>query len=495
MMRRRARENTAPAQPPNQVQGRRATRGSTGTPQPQNQAQGQATNRNQNQPPHNRRVEPYSTLKRPGSHWRLKRPGLGHQYEAAPDGTYNLALYVRGLAERGGGGLREDFGELFEAYAQRLQIPLNYDDMPPGPIRDLYQAFVGARVLEARDYVRRGLRRSADATETLRAEEVTLKGNESAGELFKEIRKRDNKTLWTKPLLDRIIVDDLDDWLSKLVNENYLHGWNTFGNRLNPLFDWAKHWAEVRYRFLNHALQDDPDERRGAINTGRGRAKGNSANKLVHESNIENDCWLVNTQIVGSYGFNAQDRLLFQSLCRFAPEDAQQLSTCMGSHTGLPSDIPPLFDYIASFINEFINWRVSILENARLAHMRDPTVLNAASQRQRDTAQDNLFRAFQPLLQRVDNLYRRDLVPCVNQLVTEARGPEKAVHRTSFNTFCTTASTLGQEVQNSPANTYRGGRVPRYATGFPGIIGTRVPRPTGTSMVTQRNTRTRNSPA
>lgn len=64
--------------------------------------------------------------------------------------------------------------------------------------------------------------------------------------------------------------------------------------------------AEVRYRFLNHFLRDDPDHWE-TMGLSELRQAGDNANALVHRSAVEEDC-----MVAATLWFQKRDRRMYR---------------------------------------------------------------------------------------------------------------------------------------------------------------------------------------
>ncbi|KAI8965789.1 hypothetical protein F5Y11DRAFT_256698 [Daldinia sp. FL1419] len=114
----------------------------------------------------------------------------------------------------------------------------------------------------------------------------------------------------------------------------------TKAHTLDRILRWANRWAEVRYRYLNHYLRDDPDhwqrlEQRGF------RDAGDHANEIVHTSSIQDDCLLAESK-----WFNPIHRSLFFDVYRLGVRESRRLGTYLD--IGLPSHLNLVLTLISS---------------------------------------------------------------------------------------------------------------------------------------------------
>ncbi|KAI0195766.1 hypothetical protein EV127DRAFT_158488 [Xylaria flabelliformis] len=123
---------------------------------------------------------------------------------------------------------------------------------------------------------------------------------------------------------------------------------------IDDIFDFARSWSEVRYRFMNHALRDDPTLHT-KYNSGRINNKGNAANTIVHESNLLLDARMVEFQLFKGTGYNTQDRAAFQELYTLTPEEGRSLLRFNTPGNGLRIGLPAVFRYCVQYIDAYFN--------------------------------------------------------------------------------------------------------------------------------------------
>ncbi|KAI3326948.1 hypothetical protein HD806DRAFT_485550 [Xylariaceae sp. AK1471] len=254
---------------------------------------------------------------------------------------------------------------------------------------------------------------------------------------------------------------------------------------LQDIFGWARSWGEVRYRFMNHALKDDPYEWQN-FTLGLALNKGNAANGLVHNSNVLEDCRLVELSRVGGYGFSNADRQLFQRLYLLAPAEGQQLIQYTGQATGLRAGLPEVFRFCVKLIDAYMNWRVQVLMSARQQILRDPSVRNAATDRVRTNAMTPLHNANKNRLQAVDNAYGVDFLSALRTLLNEAATLD-AFNKSSYDALDIARISVTRELRACLLNT-NNAALRNQVNNFPGA-NVQLRAPTGTSIIPLRRRR------
>ncbi|KAI1081075.1 hypothetical protein F5B20DRAFT_70962 [Whalleya microplaca] len=110
---------------------------------------------------------------------------------------------------------------------------------------------------------------------------VALKGNEHSRSLIAEMDELIAlaRTVYTEP-------GDLTDWMQELYAGTYRDGvLQRDGSKkatLKRSLEWCESWAEVRYRFLNHYLRDDPAHW-SRLEGEFYQSSGDHANLLIHQ--------------------------------------------------------------------------------------------------------------------------------------------------------------------------------------------------------------------
>ncbi|GAW16402.1 hypothetical protein ANO14919_058280 [Xylariales sp. No.14919] len=415
----------------------------------------------------NRVPDPVTTnLKRKASRWQT-RPPPGTDDAQADSGKYSLLLFLRDLDASPGkwdefiAGLQDSPGAIDEKSTMAA----------------LLQAAQETQIV-TQDYLVDSDTRGRDP----KRRRLDLYGNQAAGIQMAEYDELINlaRTVWTDP-------DNLRDLLGELymANLGVLPGDPNY--TLDKIFGMARHWGEVRYRFMNHALRDDPTQSSN-YNRGRTLTKGNHANSIVHESNVLLDATVVQFLPAGGVGFNAQDRFIFQELYLLTPEEGRQLVEYTGAATGLRIGLPQVFDFCVSFINAYMDWRVRVLESARKQTLGNQTyrTANAATKARMMAGAQATSSSH---LQAVDGAYAGDFLSSLRALLLQAR-TRNAFLRSSFDALDTAVNTMIREVRNCRINTAtpdlrNNVQFNRMLNAFPGQ-GRILQRPTGTSMITER---------
>jgi len=259
------------------------------------------------------------------------------------------------------------------------------------------------------------------------------------------------------------------------------------------IMGFARAWAEIRYRYLNHALRDDPYE---WINfqSGPAHVKGNAANALVHESNILEDAKVVEFLRIGSMGYNDSDRGLFERLYLISPEEAQKLGGYCGQSTGLRVGLPETFRYCAGVIDAYLNWRIRVLTSARQQILSDRSVRGAFGQQAKERAMGNLHSANQGHIRAADDAYSNHFLHSLRLLLDEA-STQNAFNRSSWDALQQGVTVLITNVQACPLNQLpslaHNPNFVREVNVFPNLNRALI-MPTGTSMITMRRPLNRN---
>ncbi|KAI0118347.1 hypothetical protein GGR51DRAFT_213013 [Nemania sp. FL0031] len=406
----------------------------------------------------------YNRLKRKTSRWQnLPVPGQENPEDDPVDTTrYSLLLFLRDL-EAGEGRLKEFVEGLEDA---------------PGVLDEKStMAAVLAAALQLKsmdhDYVDSKGRTSA------KRRRIDLYGNDAAADQIAEYNELVNlaRTVWSDP-------NDLRDILGELYGLNLRK--LTEGGRYSipDIFEWARAWAEVRYRFLNHSLRDDPNLWVN-FNAGPYLTKGNAANAAVHESNVVLDSQMVEFKNVRGTGYTDRDRDIFNQLYILTPEEGRKLLQYSGTSTGLRPGLPAVFDYIIDFINGFINWRVRVLESARRQILADQAYKNARQPNAKNAVRARLNQPIIQNLRSIDGTYTNDFIPTVRKLLKEAE-EHNAFLANTYNIFTNICNRFIPAVRNHAMNTYTNDL--RYNTQFQRSLATfpgprTLKRPTGTAMI------------
>ncbi|TRX98592.1 hypothetical protein FHL15_000666 [Xylaria flabelliformis] len=273
---------------------------------------------------------------------------------------------------------------------------------------------------------------------------LNLYGNSAAADQIAEYDSlvKLARTVWTNP-------DDLRNFIGKAYQDNLRQladGHDQYS--IDDIFDFARSWGEVRYRFMNHALRDDPTLHT-KYNSGRENNKGNAANTIVHESNLLLDARMVEFQLFKGTGYNTQDRAAFQELYILTPEEGRSLLRFNTPGNGLRIGLPAVFRYCVQYIDAYFNWRVRVLESARKQVLTSPAYKNANfynKQTIRTTENQRILADLQP----VDTEYTNFIVSLRN-LIDEAE-KLNAFNRMSYDAMDDALSRLTRAVRSAVLN-------------------------------------------
>ncbi|OTA91653.1 hypothetical protein M434DRAFT_12974 [Hypoxylon sp. CO27-5] len=273
---------------------------------------------------------------------------------------------------------------------------------------------------------------SADLmTKNGRNDEVHMEGNKPADRLITEL---DGlilmaRSIWNNP-------DDLSDWIQDYFRERYrnplLRGSNwTKRVMMKRAFDWADNWAEVRYRFLNHYVRDDPDYHTFMQNQAF-RNSGDQANRLVHRSAIEED-----TDLMEFKWYPKTFRSLYVNVYRLTLRQARRLKY-LTQWRDLDTSVRNVFGWAVGYINRMVDWR-----GENLRH------LIKAAQAER-TSMDEHHRDTSNKIRPVTEAYEV-FINCLVVLMAEAREKKRLNPRT-WTTFITRIQNLRNTTRDSSLN-------------------------------------------
>ncbi|KAI1181257.1 hypothetical protein F4777DRAFT_9064 [Nemania sp. FL0916] len=307
---------------------------------------------------------------------------------------------------------------------------------------------------------------------------LDLYGNADA---FAQIMEHDElielaRKVWTDP--DNIVDIPLGDLYQH--NLRPLAEGDKFP--LDDLFNFSRNFGEVRYRFLNHALRDDPT-RWPIYESGHPLNKGNNANAMIHESNLLEDAKLVEFRSVGNRGFSDQDRALFTELYKLTPEEGRQLLKYSGPYSGLRIGLPPIFAYSVFIINTLLDWRIRVLEDARRFVLSTPAYKSAGSRRDKDRvrAQEYTNNGIDTAVAAVDALV--DLfLDALRKAMSEAER-ENAIHQDTFELLRKTVQDVVIAVNSSPLTNHSNRQGHGVRRLLKSLAGRTLRRPTGTSLI------------
>ncbi|KAI8624868.1 hypothetical protein F5Y19DRAFT_280395 [Xylariaceae sp. FL1651] len=373
-------------------------------------------------------ADPYPNLKRKAARWQtLPYPGG----EAGPDidiedKRYSLLLYLQDLDAD-----PQQWDDLFDT--------LKDVDTASDDTSNMYAVLEALRDSQEiqHDYLTRNGNK--------RLRRLPLRGNPEAGVKVAEYDELIAlaRTVWDDP-------NNFSDLVAVQIARSLRPVMHDRAEVVTNIFDWGRSWAETRYRFLNHALRDDPVEWH-AYQSGPTHNKGNAANTLVHESNLLEDCKLVEFLRVSSMGFTDPDRLLFQILYHLTPEEGRNLAQYYGPATGLRAGLPDVFRYCVDMINAFISWRMKVLAAARQAILSHATVRNKTNQADRLSAMAVLHRTNATVLAPTDRVYRQAFLPALRTLLVEASA-QNAFFRNSYNLLANAVNSLISSVKGNSLN-------------------------------------------
>ncbi|RYC65235.1 hypothetical protein CHU98_g996 [Xylaria longipes] len=407
--------------------------------------------------------DPAASLKRKASRWQmLPTPNdSGKDIEDA-SGRYSLMFFLRDL----------DLGQnTWQEFIDGL------NNAPGSLDENSTMSAILAAALETQQIQYDYIDPAAPASKKRR---LDLYGNQAAAYQIAEYDGLVSaaRTMWKDP-------NDLSNFLGKAYRDNLRRLAGEEDYSIENVFDYARSWSEVRYRFMNHALRDDPTLN-NKYSSGRVNMKGNAANTIVHESNLLLDARMVEFQLVRNIGYNPQDREIFQELYLLTPEEGRQLLRYTSNSTGLRIGLPQVFRYCVQYINAYMNWRVRVLESARRQVLGSPAFKNAGTgqnkQNVRDTANQRSLDSLSP----ADEEYGT-FISQLRTLLNEAQ-TRNAFLRTSYDELEATVGRLTQAIRtsvmnkNAPELQYNM-KFQNEMRVFPGFRGVNLTRPTGTSII------------
>ncbi|KAI1420825.1 hypothetical protein F5Y12DRAFT_787947 [Xylaria sp. FL1777] len=405
---------------------------------------------------------PPSNLKRKTSRWQtLPRQGKAEDNSNidVDDTRYSLMLFLRDLHAS---------STTWEEFIQALQNAPAITDAD-GPGSKFLKAALNVERINY-DYI------NPDGSNKRRR--LNLLGNSDAGTTMAEYDEIINlaRTFWTNP-------DDLRDIMGELYQDNLGQQPGDQIYSLENIFHMARAWSEVRYRFMNHALRDDPNLG-PSYNSGRQHTKGNSANAIIHESNILLDAKMVEFRAASNMGYAPVDRGIFQELYLLSPEEGRQLLAYSGPNTGLRVGLPQVFKFCVGFIDAVVNWRVQVLDASRKQVMASQAYRQATNQSAKAGVLDARHATNGARLANVDSPYASGLIPALRQLLVEA-SEQNAFAKATFDKLETAVNAIVAGVKGSPMNkAASNNHFTRMVSMFPG--GITLTRPTGTALVRAR---------
>lgn len=401
-------------------------------------------------------------LKRKASRWQTLPP---RGEENGPDieidnERYSLMIFLR------------DMKADEEKWSEFMELLLN----APGIIDE---SSIAAQLLEAvqsidnidHDYIN-------PATPNAKRRRLDIVGNAAAGETIAEYTELIHlaRTLWQNP-------EELDDIIGDLYQHHLGQQYGDENYSLDSVFGLARSWGEVRYRFMNHLLRDDP-HMGTTYNAGRPLAKGNAANAMVHESNVLLDSRIVEFSDVNGIGFTPADRAIFEQTYLLTPEEGRNVIKASSPNLGLRIGLPQVFSYCARFIDALVDWRVRVLEASRKQALASTAYRQANGHANKQAVLNARHQSNHRGLAAVDQPYANDFIPTVRLLLGEAYA-QNAFNKATFDKLETTVRTITQEIQRSQMNRVspelaRNFNHSRLVNSFPGQT---LVRPTGTSII------------
>ncbi|KAI1734794.1 hypothetical protein F4680DRAFT_453528 [Xylaria scruposa] len=317
------------------------------------------------------------------------------------------------------------------------------------------------------------------ASPSAKKRRINLYGNSAAADQLAEYDSlvKLARTVWTDP-------DDLKDYIGNAYKDNLRQLQDSHPYPLDDIFNFARSWSEVRYRFLNHALRDDPTLH-AKYDIGRINVKGNGANAMVHDANLLLDARMVEFRLLRGIGFSDPDRDAFQELYALTPEQGRSLLRFTGNSTGLRIGLSGVFEHCVHYIDAYCNWRVKVLESARkqiLASQQYRTANFHAKQNIHNTANQNILADLKPV-----NTEYTNFVVALQTLIEEAN-TINAFNRASYDALDTALSRLTRAVRNSalnsnPPDLRNNHRWRSTVALFPNLQQQTLPRPTGSSLI------------
>ncbi|KAI0009910.1 hypothetical protein F4779DRAFT_334595 [Xylariaceae sp. FL0662B] len=238
--------------------------------------------------------------------------------------------------------------------------------------------------------------------------------------------------------------DSNDDWSWDMFREKYRSGvLQRDGSRKATLMrtlEWADRWVEVRYRFLNHYLRDDP-KYWVKIREKYFEDAGDKANAIVHESAVEVDCDIAESKL-----FTGVDRVLYEQVYGLTIEQGGRLRE-LGNSPAITQDLRNLFMWSASFINRFISWRQRVLRQ-KTGNLVNSDEYWRAGITARNIMKQNHYTEIATKLDPIDKAYA-DFLATLGTLMDEEYRFQK-LSSSTFNTLVRRAQNLRLRVNQYP---------------------------------------------
>ncbi|KAK7746604.1 hypothetical protein SLS62_009325 [Diatrype stigma] len=271
---------------------------------------------------------PYAPLVPITSRWK-SLPNNAQLTDPVVQDRFNLIIYLRNLARP-----RAAYSAAFTATAtedSRANAGTNYAMGGTGQIgkraarRQMMAADPNLRAL--RNAVRAALRQTQRLAIEYRlnaagavAEQVAIDGNDQAQPVVDELDAlvKLGRTAYDRP--DELAAF-LGPGLERHFDADFRAEFGSHRHALERSLRWVDNWAQARYRFMEHALRDDPDQWTYFYNN---RRLGDMANRLVHDPDLASDC-----DIAGSTWFDTTaKREMFWYTYAISVGDARILSEC-----------------------------------------------------------------------------------------------------------------------------------------------------------------------
>ncbi|KAI2618875.1 hypothetical protein GGR54DRAFT_604899 [Hypoxylon sp. NC1633] len=193
---------------------------------------------------------------------------------------------------------------------------------------------------------------------------IRLKGNKPAKDMIAEMDAliQLGRTFYDSP-------GDLSDWLRSTLEERIQTTLlDEDGSRrvtVRRALEWAERWAEVRYRYLNFYLRDDPVHYR-YVNGGIHQAGGNAANSVVHDSNFQADCMILDSKF-----FDDSSRGFFKYVYGLTVDEARRM-VAASKDNDIPTSIRNVLIWAMHYIDRYIKWRENTLRSRNRRYFATP---------------------------------------------------------------------------------------------------------------------------
>ncbi|KAI1493397.1 hypothetical protein F5X96DRAFT_209535 [Biscogniauxia mediterranea] len=335
----------------------------------------------------------YTNLKRKDSRWSSRVARTKADKPIRGTGRYNLLLYVKGV-----------------------QLPDDDYDDDETPKKKLKTGFGTAAAVKDKEWKvttkdgqdvckvlcglvksSKSISRDYEVSNDGNVASVQLRGNKDAQDLIHEIDELIDlaSTVYPNP-------NDLRNWMKESFERRFLKSVlrrdGTSPVTLDRALQYADNWTEVRYRFMNHYLRDDPYYYQ-ELRQDAPRAAAERANFLTHGSQVEEDCY-----VAQSTWFSDKDRKLYEYIYRLTITEGCLLRE-VSRDRSIAAPVRELVMWMIDKINRFHNWRVEITRS-----MIRRLVENESYRKSGTTVQDNNLKQAEERLKqklvKIDNLYK-----------------------------------------------------------------------------------------